>query len=380
MTPTHQTRQHQKLTRARSKLVLDHCFFGCLAMRLALEECNDQPTCRTDGKILQYNTEWIDDLTNAEVLYVLAHEVMHAACGHMERLNTRDPELWNIACDFAVNPILRDAGVGTMPQVGLLRNDLENKSADEIYEILKDEQEKESTTITLADSDPGGCGAVIPPPSTLDPSEVKALTTEWKAALVQAAAAVGPGSVPNTIKRMVKELVDPQVPWQMLLMDFVEHSARNDYNWTRPNRRHLQRGFVLPSLLSDELPDVVLVNDTSGSRSQRDMDIVAAEISSVLSAFDTTLTVIHCDARVAKVETFSKADMPIKLNPSGGGGTDFRPPFKYIAKHGLTPCCLIYFTDLYCNQYPAEPDYPVFWLTNNIKLEVPFGTKVEFRR
>jgi hypothetical protein len=73
----------------------------------------------TDGARIVYNPAFVDHLSPAEVEGTLAHEVMHCALGHQCRRGGRDPELWNRATDFAINPILIANGL-TLPTRALI--------------------------------------------------------------------------------------------------------------------------------------------------------------------------------------------------------------------------------------------------------------------
>jgi len=66
---------------------------------------------------------------------------------------------------------------------------------------------------------------------------------------------------------------------------------------------------------------------------------------------------------------------PIRLEPRGGGGTDFRPVFAWVDENHIQPVCLIYLTDLCCYSYPEPPDYPVLWVTDS-RRTAPFGETV----
>ncbi len=224
------------------------------------------------------------------------------------------------------------------------------------------------------DSDPGRCGGVEDCPEDEDPAEQEA---DWKVAMVQAAmVAESQGHLPGHLKQMVDRIVNPKVPWTVVLRDFLERTARNDYNWTRPNVRHTGRGIILPSLISDELPEIVLVIDSSGSTVSY-LEQFAAEASAVLGAFDTTVHLIYCDTRVSGHQVLTKADLPFKLEVQGFGGTDFRPPFRWVEEQGLTPACLIYLTDLYGPFPDSEPDYPVLWVNVGRREAAPFGETVK---
>lgn len=68
--------------------------------------------------------------------FVLAHEMLHAALRHGDRCGTRDPFLFNIACDYVINGWLTEMQVGTMPE-GLLHDpELTGLSAEEVHDRI----------------------------------------------------------------------------------------------------------------------------------------------------------------------------------------------------------------------------------------------------
>ena len=140
-----------------------------------------------------------------------------------------------------------------------------------------------------------------------------------------------------------------------------------------PNKRFLHTGLYLPSLNVPTLGTIVVIIDTSGSISQKELDVFAAELHAVLLIYPgTEIKVIYVDAAVANVEDLSINDF--NLHAKGGGGTDFKPGFEYIEKEGIMPSCALYFTDGYCNSFPEEPDFPTLWLlTDKANFTPPFG-------
>ena len=59
---------------------------------------------------------------------------------------------------------------------------------------------------------------------------------------------------------------------------------------------------------------------------------------------------------------FEQTDYPIGAKTlKGRGGTRFAPVFEYVDDHQLNPDCVIYFTDLECNDFGPDPGYPVLW-------------------
>lgn len=364
----------KRMIDARGILVLQDSFFGILSYKLDIIENTNIPTCATDGKRLLYNPDFVNSLRMNELVGVFAHEVMHNMMGHGWRKNNREHKKWNVACDYAINPILIDCGF-VLPKDCLSDSQYKNKSAEEIYQVIPDEDEESKSGGSGIGSDPGGCGECIEPESMGDAAELEA---DWKVAMSSAAESTKrKGSMPESLERLVNSIINPEIPWHILLRDFVELSARNDYDWRRCNKRYLPNGVIMPSMISEELPEVVIAIDTSGSIDIDTLSKFAKEASEVLESYNTTIHVVYCDSQIQGSETYSRTDLPLTLNPKGGGGTRFQPVFNWVEKKDITPSCLIYFTDMYGCFPEQEPYYPVLWLaTSNIKA--PFGQTVKF--
>lgn len=411
---------NERLTKARVQLLLDHPFFGTLATKLENVMDPAVKTTATNGTNIRWNPEYLAGLTPGEIRAVIAHDVLHVANGHTWRRGARDGETWNRAADKAINHILKEAGL-TLPKGEEMPGPGEaGKAAEAIYNMMgggppqeqkqgggpgqgkkdpKGQPAPGNGPQNAKDGKPGkpgqngtpgqpgtqpgqqpgkgpgndapGCGKVEDAP----PDQAGDQAGEWKVAVAQAVAAAGRGDLPGNLLRMVDEIVNPRVAWEVLLRDFIERTARNDYNWAVPNRRYIQQGIVLPSLVSEELPEIVLVVDTSGSIGATQLAAFAAEASGVLAAYETTIHIVWADARVNGTRVVTRADFPLQLEHKGGGGTDFKPAFAWVAKQGLAPACLIYLTDL-DGPFPAqEPDYPVLWIATTDD-KAPWGETV----
>ena len=150
------------MRRARSALVLDHPFFGVLALRLRLRE---DTTCRdlwTDGLTLAYNPAFAATIPEAALVGAQAHEVLHLAFNHHLRRQDRDKDLWNRACDLAVNQILLEAGF-SLPQGFFHDAAYAAMAAEEIYAELAGLREDPAPGVDLGGraraGGPGGTGA-----------------------------------------------------------------------------------------------------------------------------------------------------------------------------------------------------------------------------
>ncbi|RWC91854.1 MAG: hypothetical protein EOS72_03360, partial [Mesorhizobium sp.] len=196
-----------KMLVGKTALLWDHPFFGALIVQLHMVEKPDlvPPTMATDGRSLWYHPVFAAKLTKAEMVFVLAHEVLHNAFEHHIRRQSREPGLWNAACDYAINGELVAAGL-TMPKVGLIDPRFTGLSAEEIYRILQDEN---PSGLKGRGLDPGCCGAVIDACSGHNAEEVARIRAEVQMQVRQAAAiakASGVGKLPLGVQRLIDRL------------------------------------------------------------------------------------------------------------------------------------------------------------------------------
>ncbi|CCH50163.1 DUF2201 family putative metallopeptidase [Pseudodesulfovibrio piezophilus] len=428
----------RKLLKARTGLLLEHPFFGSLCLRMEPKEDRQCATAWTDGRTLGYNPDYIAGLEDSQVQGLMAHTVMHPACQHHTRRKGREANLWNIACDHAINWLLLDAGL-TLPPRYLDNPVYHGLSSDEIYAELKahggeedrpalsdgqgesdgetdwdgvaadgsegenfgensesgageaggdgrvDEGssgEDEAASAGEQSGDPGGSGEVRDAQTSQEGGSTaeSGSDEQWELALAQAAQqARDMGDLPGNLERLIQDVLNPKIDWQEILERFIFDRARDDYSWTPPNKRFLHLDVILPSLSQRQLPEVVLVIDTSGSVSESEMDQFAAELSGILEAYDTTVRVLYCDSQVVGHDLFDRNDLPLILSPQGGGGTDYRPPFFWLEQEGIDPACLVYLTDLECIHFPEQdPEFPVLWARIGGSGTVPpFGEILE---
>ncbi len=391
-----------RIQKGRTALLLDHPFFGSLLFRLKGRECRAIDTMATDGVSLYYNPDFVDTLTAAELAGVLAHEVMHPALQHHTRGADRNSRRWNIACDLAINPLLLDAGL-TLPKDVLLDHRFRGMSAERIYNLLEEQETQggpeeptdrndRSERQTQPSSEPaqvpsrdepgddpdvpitpGGCGQVLDAPAPTDGDSNAGQAREWQIAVQQAESlAKQAGKVPAGIERTLEQSRNAAIDWRELLRRAWSDTIAADYSWMRPNRRHVWAGLYLPGIVREGVGEIAIAVDCSGSVSARQLGLFEAEIRSILEGQRPQLVhVLYFDAEVHKAEAY-QAGQPIHLNPVGGGGTDFRPCFAWLAKRGIVPQTLVFLTDL-CGTFPDHaPTYPVLWASTESR-PAPFG-------
>lgn len=390
----------QRLSAARAALVLDHPFFGALALRMNLEEETKgrTRTMATDGRSIFYDNGFVKGCSDLELIGLLAHEVMHPAMQHHTRRQDRDPGLWNDAADYAINPILTEARF-TLPENVLNDPQYRGMTAEQIYDALNqprsggDEEEKGQDDNQTGDGQVGGDGdadghghgdvgedtdnaVANKPGAVLDAPDPAQQEAEWQVAVKQATqAAQMMGQLPAGMAQAVDEASKPRIGWKALLRRFVQQFASADYSWRMPNRRYIAGGVYLPELRSDSMPVIVVAVDTSASTSSV-LPIFKAELQSIVDECQPEATlVMMADAAVQRVDRFERDD-PIEFNVEGLGGTDFRPVFEHVDREQWNPACLIYLTDG-DGCYPDEPsDYPTLWAITTPNRQAPWGETV----
>jgi predicted metal-dependent peptidase len=225
------------------------------------------------------------------------------------------------------------------------------------------------------DSDRDGRGESTPPP--LSSEERQTLEVQWQQRLAGAAQqAMQAGKMGGTIARLIDHLLQPQLPWRMLLARYMTAMARDDFSYMRPSRR--EGDAILPSLKSSQL-EVVVALDTSGSIRAKEMDEFLAEVSALKGQMRARVTLLACDSSLSEgapwmFEPWEEFECPAEIQ--GGGGTDFRPVFEWLEDQGQQPDLLVYFTDAQGRFPKREPNFPVIWLVKG-KDPVPWGQRIQ---
>ncbi len=377
------------ITKARAKLILQHPFFGCLALFLTPEMEQGLDTMATDGTRLFFDPTWPATLSEQELMGVLAHEVMHVALEHTLRRGDRDQRHWDEACDYAINAELIEAGF-QLPKDRFYRKEFAGLTAESIYNQLADERQKNQPDQPQSQGgsqkDPGGCGAVRDAAPAHDKAGMEAIRADIQAKVRQAAMlarkAAG-GDLGEGVERLIKEITQPRIDWRDILHQFINDRVEQDYSWQRPNRRYMQHGIIVPDLVANGISHVVVAVDTSGSIDQRALTAFTSEISEACeNGALSRLTVVHADTQVQKVEEFLGGD-PVAISPVGGGGTEFARTFEWIEDNADDAAAVIYFTDLMVRNFGEEPHCPVLWAVwgderrfEELASRPPFGDPV----
>jgi predicted metal-dependent peptidase len=363
---------------ARVGLLLRHPFFGNMATRLKVENCDAWcPTAATDGKHLFYNTQFFNALSNKEIEFVIAHEILHCVFDHIIRREDRDPEIYNIACDYIVNNTLVRDKIGDPVKMIPIYQDWKYDNwqseavYDDIYEKAKENGKKFLEQMgQLLDEHidwekkPGqskkGKGGKDKQRPYYTKDEMKKIRDQVKENMISAAQSAGAGNVPAEIERMIKELTEPKMNWREILRQQIQATIRNDYTFSRPSRKGWHTGVVLPGMNFDQQIDCAIAFDMSGSIGDDQAKDFLSEVKGIMDEFKEYNVKLWCfDTAVYNEKDFSSTDGEDFSNyqPIGGGGTEFMCNWEYMKEHDIQPKKLIMFTDGYPFGSWGEDDY-----------------------
>jgi predicted metal-dependent peptidase len=219
----------------------------------------------------------------------------------------------------------------------------------------------------------GAAGA----PAPLTPQEQETLAVQWQQRLAGAAQqAQQSGRLGSEMARLIDHLLQPRLPWRMLLARYLTAVAREDYSYARPSRR--EGDFVMPSLRSHQT-DLIVAVDTSGSIKPDELDEFIGEIDALKGQVRARVTLLPCDAMLCEAAPFRFEPWESFVLPDGiggGRGTSFVPVFEWIERSGVHPDLVVYFTDAQGVFPKVEPRFPVIWLVKG-RAKVPWGQRIQ---
>jgi predicted metal-dependent peptidase len=412
----------QRMQKARAGLITSEPFFGTLATKLTCVADPKAKSTWTDGKYLGFNPEWTMSTAMPQLEATMAHHVLSCAWGHHLRRGSRDRKLWQEASDYVVNLELQRAGF-RLPEGSLIDPKYAGMHVEGVYRELDlkrqqgGKQEGEQTGSGAPQGGGGAGGKGQPQPKggkapqsaqdepqkgdsgasgdgatgtvedasddagdgSADPAEKAQQETEWQEAVAQAAQiARGCGKLPGSLERGVENFLHSKVDWREALQRLVQARSKDDYNWSKPNRRFLSTDLYLPTLDSPSCDVLAWAIDLSGSIKQEEINQFVSEVEHARSMLKPKKTVIMGFDTVVREFFEFEHDDPIVVRVKAGGGTAFDDPVAELERRDIKPEILVYLTDLDSRVFPPEPGYPVVWVST-LKEAAPFGEVIMMR-
>ena len=359
------------LLKAKVELMTRSAFISTIALSLTHIITDKCKTADVNGTTIRYNPQFISQLSTNQFAGLIAHECWHVAFQHLARRESKDHIIWNCAGDYIINYMLNEAGF-EIPPGGLLNKKYNREwSTDQVYEDLIKENKDFDTSqlmLDLREEENQTKEEIISRDSAVTSVIVRARTQSL------ISGDKSKGEIPDEISRIIEKLLNPKLPWPVILNKFLDQRVRDEYSWSRKNRRYTQSTY-LPSLHSYGLSHLTFAIDTSGSVNDDELQEMLSEINGIQQIFNPTkMTILDCDSEIHQVHQIDQNTDILSLKFNGGGGTSFQPVLDYVTKHPTQ--ALIYFTDLYGEDDLDPVDYPILWICNSDHAPAPIGETV----
>ena len=379
---------------------------------------DDIPTACTNGRDVEFGRAMVDELTDAELRFVMLHEDEgHKLLRHLTTYRWMydiDPSLANQACDYYINGTIvddnREDGFAKMPTgkyQGLYDDKFRNPDGSwmdsaAIFHKLREEQRRQQQGEGKGEDGPNGqpsngSGGGNPQGTSsaqpkgfdehdweeankLSDDEVKELEKEIDVAIRQGSLIAG--KLGGKGNRRFDELMQPQVDWREALREFIQTTCTgNDYStWKRPNRRYIGADVYLPSGISERIDELVLAIDTSGSISDYAVALFLSEVQSICTTVKPDkVRVLYWGDEVVGDESYGVHELDALVSSTkvkGGGGTDVECVVEYMQAHQIKPQATVILTDGYLFGDWGTWDCPTLWCVLNNKHATPDNGKV----
>jgi predicted metal-dependent peptidase len=365
---------------------------------------DDIPTACTNGRDVKYGRAFVDSLTDAELRGLVLHEDEgHKLHRHLEIwrwMYDIDPHLANCACDYVINIKIvddnKDDGFAQLPDGGLVDERFRGMDSAQVFNILRKEQDEQAQDSQDNESEgdgeqseggtTGSNNAAVGQGTGFDEHDwegAQSLSDEDKRELARdideaiRQGAMAAGKMGGTGNRDLDELLQPQVDWREVLREFIQNTcAGNDYStYARPNRRLMSQGIIMPSGISEQVGELVIAIDTSGSIGQRELTAFLSEVKGVCDTVKPDkLRLLYWGSSVVGDEAYDMRELDNLVKstkPMGGGGTDVNCVTQYMTDEGIKPQACIVLTDGYLYSGWGDWTCPVLWAILDNKGAVP---------
>jgi predicted metal-dependent peptidase len=349
-------------------------------------------------------------LSNKQIEFVIAHEILHCVFDHIIRRDDRDPRVYNIACDYLVNNLLvRDKIGEVVNQIQIFQDfKYDGWISEEVYDDIKDkydDEELEALGELLdehidweKDGDeegeanggkPNASGGKDKEKKSKRPKyskeELKKIRDEIKESMITSAQSAGAGNTPGEIARMIKELTEPKMNWRELLRQQIQSTIKSDFTFSRPSRKGWHTGAVLPGMNFMDTVDLCIGIDMSGSIGNQQAQDFLGEVKGIMDEYKDYKIKLWCfDTAVYNEEDFSAdgGNDLMDYEILGGGGTDFDANWTYMKQNDIQPKKFIMFTDGYPFGSWGDEDYcdTIFVIHSHRdkNLQAPFGMTAHY--
>jgi predicted metal-dependent peptidase len=339
---------------------------------------------------LAANPDFVRGLKDGELVFVLAHEMLHLALRTHDRARGAGRLEFNYAHDYIINDILRVELGMPIPAGGLDMPGARERSAEEIVlEMRRNQQGQSQTRVWRGEA--AAAGRVFNPSgrgsgeardagdvldsateAELFPEEVGDVAARAEQVKEMAAKALGlaramglakglRGRDAGTATQDVLALRGIyRTPWELALQRWIEAVAPGDRTFVRPSRREVEQADVVLPGRRREGWILNIVLDTSGSMTDEIPRALGTLGEFCEAAGVDRVRLVQCDAAVTSDDLLDPSELALR-RIEGYGGSDLSPALEYLADDRHVRAVVVV-TDGDIAYPPERMPYDLLWL------------------
>jgi len=369
------TELHQRIDKC--KLILmdpdsGTTFFSALLANLKIKIEPGLGTAATDGVTMWLDPDFIHPQSVKEIIVILLHELGHVIYEHViiGKAHKLDLYIHNLAGDYYINRWLQLLGY-IIPDNWYCDAKYDGWSSMKIYNELMKNKPPPPKSGFMAD--------IRPMPGNMSEQEHReTVTSNIVKAVISAQAAKDYGSIPGDVLRRLDDVLNPKLPWYVILQNYMTDLCKDEYTWRRPNKR-FQPDHYLPTLHSEGIKQITAGSDVSASITQENLNEVGSEWRYMWEVLKPErFRLMTFDTKVHLNKVYTEGDQMDNLELKGGGGTNVQPLLDSIQEE--CPEVAIIFTDGYF-QIPdmSRITSDIIWIIKgNPKFTAPKGVVIHY--
>lgn len=365
----------KKLTKAKFTTLLksNTAFINAIGLTLDMQIDSSIPSACTNGKVIKWNPEFLESLTDNEVIFVYVHECLHIAYMHtttheQDLARGLDLKLLNIAQDYRINYDIDKLKLGDLPSGALFDPKYTpDWTSYQIYEALLEKSDAGPDDTFFGGSDHVESGS--------DVSEQEIISLLAKAA--SAAISAGQGSsIPEEVKVLVDKYLHPKIPTYRLIQQVMVRSLRRKIDPNKRNRRYPD--LHIPAKQNKKEARIHIYLDVSGSVTDDEIATCLREVQLAAKLENVSdITLVQFDTEITSVSKITNSEDVNNIDIQGRGGTLIAPVLAHIKEE--RPTLAFIYTDGHFKQCTTAPKSKIVWcINNNPHFNTTYGTVIHY--
>lgn len=357
--------------------------------------------CAGHGFIF-FNPNWWDKMVHEERKTVIAHEIYHLICNHLERSKDKDPESYGLAVDHVVNQACENDGFMTKHTFGnqdntnfgdmgmVLDHRFQGMGSDAIYQIIHEERKEDPKSHPQSGAPSSDQIEDMVKEALQEMGSNKDLQQQAeeneKTRKEAVSEGLKPGSGAGTNQKILrtenKSVWILKASYEEIFKKYLtDPLSGGKRTFLRPSRRQIRGNLRLKGKTSkrgrkNRLTHLAYALDVSGSITESEKKQFLRSAKTLKEKLNPSLmTVLLWDDDIRYEKLYHENEILDDISIYSGGGTNLKPVYKRMEQ--INPTALVIFTDLQV-KIPPKPNWDTIWFVSTEKVFDHYLQKVTY--